>query len=741
VAAVIAVARAAGGRAREAMRAAMVGALRAYAHLLFSRSLAVGALVLLATATDPGALALGLLGLVAARATTGALGLEAGAIAEGCYGYNALLVALGVAHVFGADPASAALAIAASGASVLVTASLSTLSTKLGGAPVLSLPFVLTSWLVTAAGPSLGMPAIDSVQDPSISGTPLDVLGALVFQPNGVAGALILAALLLHSRIAALLAGVGIAIASLFALAAPPEALAPLETGMALNAFLAATVVGGVWFVPSRASFALGAIAAVVATLATAAVARPLAVLGLAPLILPFNASALVVLFATRQRARDASPKSVDFAPGSPEENLAYVQTRLARFRALYAVDFRLPFRGAWTCTQGVDGAHTHKGAWRHGFDFEVTVEGRPFRGDGGSVEDHLCYRLPVLAAADGTVVHVEDGVPDARIGGMDLDRNWGNVVVVCHAPGLHSLVAHLAAGSVRVKPGHVVRRGDVLGACGSSGRSPRPHLHFQLQAEARVGAPTLPCRFGDAVDESTGAGPTLRLGVTPREGDVLRNVDVDDDLAAFFDFAPAAVATFRVGRTVERLEASVDLYGRRVLRSLDRDAVLYFARDDRGFTVLDALGRRSALHAVRAALGRVPFDGAVGLTWIDYLPARSSGARLLRPLRDLVAPFFDESGLEMIYEARRDGDVLEITGRSRRARRGAPLVTTRARLERGRGLVAVEVREGSREVRVDRVADDTASTAPPRTARDERPSSIPPLSLAEPLRSQPGES
>ena len=42
-----------------------------------------------------------------------------------------------------------------------------------------------------------------------------------------------------------------------------------------------------------------------------------------------------IVQFALRQRVHDLRPKSVDFLPGTPEENLAYFRTRVRRFEQL----------------------------------------------------------------------------------------------------------------------------------------------------------------------------------------------------------------------------------------------------------------------------------------------------------------------------------------------------------------------------------------------------------------------
>src|SRR5262249_36211911 len=141
---------------------------------------------------------------------------------------------------------------------------------------------------------------------------------------------------------------------------------------LGINAMLSAMALGGVFFVPSTSSFVLGIAGAMVSFLLCVGLAGPAARAGISLGILPFNLAVLLTLFALRRRARDLRPKSVDFLSGTPEENLAYFRTRRSRFEQLYPVAFSLPVRGAWSCTQGVDGAFTHQGAWRHAFDFEV---------------------------------------------------------------------------------------------------------------------------------------------------------------------------------------------------------------------------------------------------------------------------------------------------------------------------------------------------------------------------------
>ena len=66
--------------------------------------------------------------------------------------------------------------------------------------------------------------------------------------------------------------------------------------------------------------------------------------------------------------------------------------------------------------------------------------------------------------------------------------RILGNHVVLDLGDGVHAVLAHLRRGSVRVRPGdRVAAAGQPLAACGNSGNSSEPHLHFQLMDHPSV--------------------------------------------------------------------------------------------------------------------------------------------------------------------------------------------------------------------------------------------------------------
>jgi murein DD-endopeptidase MepM/ murein hydrolase activator NlpD len=700
-------------RAHAGLRDRVVAAgesfLKVYAQIVFSRSPAVGLLLLLASAVAPRALIAGAVAVLVATATAILLDLDRDAIKGGDYQYSALLVGLGVGMGHSGFAGVALLLVLTAAISVLVTAAL---RAWLGasGLPVMSIPFVLTLILALGAAGLFGAEPRAVPHDASAlssalpSGVVLFVrsLGGLFYLPRLDAGAFVLAALALHSRIALSLA------ASAFTVVlwlSPRAAGVPVEA-LGINAMLAAMALGGVYFVPSTSSFLLALAGAVLAVLGAVGLAPVFAKAGVPLSILPFNVAVLVMLFALRQRVRDVHPKSVDFLPGTPEENLAYFRTRRSRFEEIHPVAFQLPVRGAWTVTQAEDGDVTHQGPWRHAFDFEVRdEEGQFAEGDGGAVGQYHCFRLPVLAAAEGTVVAVEDGIVDNAVGEMNLDENWGNHVIVQHGVGLYSLVAHLACGSVKVQKGQFVRRGDVLGLTGSSGRSPRPHLHFQLQATAELGAPTVPCRFTDVVMES-GGGPHVVTSCAPALGDVVRNLSPSQEVSAYLDWELGSRMTFEVRGERERLIDEVDLFGRRLLRSEDRGASLFYGRGESAFVSYDAVGEaESVVHLIRAALPRVLFEAAPDVAFVDQLPARPFRPWVGRALLDLVSPFLARDGIETRLRMRRDGAMLVIEGESRRKnRRGEPLLRTRAVLARSLGPVRVEVTVRGKTTMAERV-------------------------------------
>jgi hypothetical protein len=110
----------------------------------------------------------------------------------------------------------------------------------------------------------------------------------------------------------------------------------------------------------------------------------------------------------------------------------------------------------------------------------------RMFDGDGSRNEQWYGFGADVVAVADGSVAAVFDGMPEQTSNtpatGLRGPRDYsGNHVSLQISPGIWAVYAHLQPGSITVKTGEEVKKGQVIGKLGNSGNSSGPHLHFQL--------------------------------------------------------------------------------------------------------------------------------------------------------------------------------------------------------------------------------------------------------------------
>jgi murein DD-endopeptidase MepM/ murein hydrolase activator NlpD len=123
--------------------------------------------------------------------------------------------------------------------------------------------------------------------------------------------------------------------------------------------------------------------------------------------------------------------------------------------------------------------------AQRYAVDYEqLDADDRIYSGE-KEVDSYTIYGQEAIAVADAAVVTVVDGVPEQEPGefpqGVSPEEADGNSVILDIGGGNYVLYGHFQPGSVRVKEGDRVRRGDVLGLVGSSGNSLAPHLHFHV--------------------------------------------------------------------------------------------------------------------------------------------------------------------------------------------------------------------------------------------------------------------
>lgn len=171
------------------------------------------------------------------------------------------------------------------------------------------------------------------------------------------------------------------------------------------------------------------------------------------------------------------------------------------------------PLRGgAWVTANGPSNESGHRRALipiggmpviaqRFAIDYvRVDTAGRTVSGDRASNANFYAENADALAVADGIVVATKDSIPEnipgptSRAVPITLETVGGNLVILDIGGGRYAFYAHLRPGSLRVRVGDRVRRGQVIGLVGNSGNSTEPHLHFHLaDANAPLGAEGIP--------------------------------------------------------------------------------------------------------------------------------------------------------------------------------------------------------------------------------------------------------
>jgi urea transporter/murein DD-endopeptidase MepM/ murein hydrolase activator NlpD len=506
--------------------------------------------------------------------------------------------------------------------------------------PLLSLPFVLACWAVFLAwqvnAPSALPFSALAGSAPLLPWPWLDAffvsLGWLLLVPNPVAGALLFAGILAASRYLAFLAAAGYATGTLTVhLLGGGDA-----TPIAFNFSLAAMALGGFFTVPGRAGFLAALAGSALAAWLAVALEVLLHPFHLPMLTMPFLAAAYLMLGSLGARLATRDPVLTLDNPVSPEINLERARLAEARGGRADSLPLLPPFHGEWRISQGFDGPHTHQPPWQHALDFDIAEEGRIHGGHGALREDYFCFGAPVLSPAAGQVVRLCDDLPDALPGEIDAANNWGNFILL-RVAGLHVLLAHLRRGSIRVRSGEWVAAGQPLAACGSSGRSPVPHLHLQVQRDEALGSPTRPFHLTNVLVRG-GAEREFRLFHLPVPGEAVCAALGDERLEAAMRLPRDRDLAYTLrgcgngdGRTT--LRAKLTLLGQSRLETGNGASAAY-EQTPAVLGFYDRNARRDALLDLwLLAVGLTPLS-AIADHWRDRPPARllplSAGLRLL---------------------------------------------------------------------------------------------------------------
>lgn len=493
--------------------------LNSYSQVFFSDNKLFAVILLVVSFIDPGAGLVGFSSALITNVVAFELGFNRTDIKKGLYGFNSLLVGLGIGYYF---ELSFELYIIVFVASVLTLFFVTFIKGVLQkyGLPYLSLPFLFGIWTIIIAtyyfeALGLSQRGIFTINNiyaiggtravnlfETISNIPVNPvlktyftsIGAIFFQFSVIPGIIISIGLLIYSRIAFLLSVYGFTAAYLFYHILGGNIADLSYSYIGFNYILTAIAVGGFLMIPSKRTFLWLLVLIPLVTLITLSLSQIFTVFKLSIYSLPFNIVVILFIYALKFRVVPSDKLTeVYIQQNNPEKNLYAFHNHIKSNSGQGKMIFQLPFYGKWKVMQGHNGEYTHKEDWQYAWDFIVVEENdSQFNNNGDFPHDYFCYGKSVLAPSSGVVVAVIHDIPDNDIGKLNLYDNWGNSVIIKHAEYLYSSLNHLKPGSINIKEGDNVKAGQKIGEVGNSGRSAYPHLHFQFQSTPFIGSKTL---------------------------------------------------------------------------------------------------------------------------------------------------------------------------------------------------------------------------------------------------------
>jgi murein DD-endopeptidase MepM/ murein hydrolase activator NlpD len=541
------------------------------------------------------------------------------------------------------------------------------------GLPHLSIPFVFGFWLILLPSPTfenLGLTqrniywlneaydlggshlvnflqAINELSINNLADTYLRSLSSIIFQNNLLSGLLISVLLLISSRIAFSLSIVGFLSAYTFASFTGSATAGFSYYNIGANYIMIALAIGGFFVIPSIKSYLWTFLLVPITSLVLLFLGKLFGEVQLPVFSLPFSLVALFFIYFLMMRKTSKGLILNPIQHYSPEANLYSYVNHKTRLSHLLYYPLHLPFWGEWTVSQGHDGRFTHKGEWSKAFDFMLLdEENKSYSSNGMHCENYHCYNKPVIAPADGIVEEIIDQIEDNEIGKTDTVNNWGNTITIRHLPGLYTQLSHLRKGSFKVSKGDYVKCGDILANCGNSGRSPQPHIHFQVQAFPKPGAKTIDYPISYYL-KTNNNGTFLSSFTNPIEGETITAVKTCTLIKKAFDLSPNTALEFKYSddsgeERTEKWEAYTDAYNYNYLYCASTKSSAYYFNDGTMFYFTKFYGNeKSLLYYFYLTSFKVFLGFYQNLEIFDVLPLNTlpNNNRIIW-LNDFIAPF-----------------------------------------------------------------------------------------------------
>ncbi len=648
------------------------GILNSYSQIFFSSKRVFAVILVLVTFFDWFAGACGLVSVILSNGLAFWLGFDRNKISGGMYGFNSLLTGLGIGIYYSPGMPVMLILLAA----VILTVFITNLLDGIIGKyylPFLSLPFLISLWTVTIATryfaameiSTRGLYKLNELYETGGTSlvtlyqwwTNLEVfapikvyfisLGAIFFQYNMLAGVVISLGILYYSRIAFSLSLIGFFAAYYFYKIIGADISQMSYNYIGFNYILTSIAIGGFFIIPSRLSYLWTILVVPIVAMISISASVILSPYQLSIFSLPFNIIVILFIYVIKKRLYPSTLLSEPYyQQGSPEINLYSFHNTSERFKNSFYFPVMLPFWGEWQVTQGQDGEHTHKDEWRHAWDFEILDnDNHSFKGIGLEIEDYYCYDKLVLAPLGGYVTHIVDGIPDNKINDVNTTDNWGNTIIIKHAEFLYTKLCHLKTGSFKVYIGEYVRQGQIIAQCGNSGRSPVPHLHFQIQATPYIGSKTLDypiCSYISRINDTF----ELNSFKKPLIKQIISNIEVNPLLAKAFHFIPGQKISWKVDTDDEQKfitwEIYTDIYNNSYFYCNETNSYAYFVNDGIVFYLKHFSGDKSSLlYSFFLAFYKVELGYYKNLQITDIYPIHLLVHKAGLFLQDFIAPFY----------------------------------------------------------------------------------------------------
>lgn len=597
-------------RASQELLSASKAILLSYSALLFSTKAWPGILLFLLSFLIPAAGLAGFVSVLLSLYFSKLAGLNEELRRQGYYSYNALLFGIGLGTFYPVDSLVFWILLVSGTFLTLLTGIFFGNRLHALGLPTLSIPFIFSLWVCILAteqmhvlsmserniywlnemyaigGSSLVSLALffEDNKLPPLLDYYFRALSTVLFQSNVLSGFGIALSLLIFSRIAFLASWSAYLFSALFyRLISGSDELNFYHLGS--NFMMSSIAIASFYLIPNKHSFRMSIWSIPVIALFIAASTALFSKWNLPVFSLPFCLTVWLFLFFMKNRVIHGKAILTPYQNFSPEKNLYDYRHATGLSDVIGTFRFQLPFNGKWFVSQGHDGDITHLGDWSKAFDFIVLDEQKKsWQGSGTKADDYYCFAKPVLAPGPGIVSTVSDGIEDNEIGKINQEMNWGNSIVIWHAYGLYSKFSHLKKDSILVKPGEAVVTGQVIALCGSSGRSPEPHLHVQFQSYPYIGSKTISYPF--AIYYNYSLNRLQRFSI-PFEGEEIGAAETDALMAKAFAFQPGWRATWNVfgkaGVETESWEAHTDAFNRSYLQANSGQAVAYYISNETG--------------------------------------------------------------------------------------------------------------------------------------------------------------